>query len=173
MSFVISCCVRCLFFLGVGVSPSTFFVFIMLAVLFAAGPATPYTRTILSSTVSFSEQAKIFAAFSAVESLSTLFSPLITLLYSYSAQEGMPALVFFVMALLLLGALLILGYVQITPDLKHNLPEEGKGVRSHSVVYSSFSNIVTAVEEEERIFGACSFEHNGSDVNGEKERLII
>ena len=138
--FVYLC--RGLFFLGIGLSPSTVYVFAMVALLAVAGPATPYTRTILANTVLPSEQAQIFAAFSAVESISTLLSPLMTVLYSVSAQHDMPALVFFVMAILLVSSNLIVTYVRLTPAFRHNLPDEvlsdSGGVYSGS--FSSFSS---------------------------------
>jgi MFS-type transporter involved in bile tolerance (Atg22 family) len=159
---------RCLFFLGVGLSPSTGYLFAMVALLLLAGPATPYTRTILSNTVLPTEQAQIFAAFSAVESISTLLSPLMTVLYSVSAQHDMPALAFYVMALLLVCSNLILYYVRVTPALRHNLPDEGKA----SVVYSSFSSAFGKEEGLMDCMSSSGYFSRSGDVSSEKERLI-
>jgi hypothetical protein len=159
---------RCLFFSGIGLAPSTVLVFVMVAFLVVAGPATPYTRTILANTVLPSEQAQIFAAFSAVESISTLISPLMIVLYSVSASNGMPALPFFVMATLLVCSNLILYYIRITPALRHNLPDEMKSV----VVYSSFSSVNG---KEEAVYIPSDFFSSGdgmSSQNAERERLI-
>eukprot|EP00661_Eupelagonemidae_sp_cell13_P005501 gene5501-772_t len=128
---------------GIGLAPSTAFVFAMVTFLAVAGPATPYTRTILSNTVLPHEQAQVFAAFSALESLSTLLSPLMIVLYSICARNGIPALPFFVMSSFLVISNLILFYIRWTPALRHNLPDE----LTYPVMYSSFS--IAGKEENE------------------------
>jgi MFS-type transporter involved in bile tolerance (Atg22 family) len=144
----------------VGLAPSTGLLFAAVALLVLAGLAAPYNRTILANTVLPSEQAQVFAAFSAVESFSTLLSPLMTVLYSFSASNGTPELPFFVMAFLLLCSNAILCYVRVTPALRHNLPDE---IMKNAVVFSSFS----AIAEE-----ACDCTSTAAGDGGERERLI-
>lgn len=154
---------RFLFFLGVALSPTSESLFAMIALLAVAGPATPYTRTILSNSVLSSEQAKIFAAFSSVESISTLLSPAMIVLYSITAGNGMPALTFYVMALLMLFSMSALAFIQMTPELRHNVPDEAIS----RVVKSSFS----AVEDSQLSSKKDSY-FQYSEVDDDSERLI-
>ena len=110
----------------------------MLVFIAVAGPVTPYTRTILSTIVLPSEQAKIFAAFAAIESISTLFTPVMVIVYSISAHHGIPQLPFFIMSGCLVVSNVIVFFVRKTPSLYHNLPET-KQFNIYSSFHSSFS----------------------------------
>lgn len=88
------------------------------------GIIAPYTRTILSNSVSATRQAQIFAAFSAIESIATLLAPVYAVIYGVTVKSGVPALAFLVMACSALLSGAIATYVRISPDLRSSLPDQ-------------------------------------------------
>lgn len=101
-------------------------VFAALPLLLFTGPVTPYTRTILSNSVRLSEQAQVFAAFSAIESVGTLLSPLFGYGFSATVQRGLAGLMFEVMACLSLLAVCIISAVRVNVAVRCNLPDQSK-----------------------------------------------
>jgi hypothetical protein len=99
-------------------------IFLLLPLLFFVGPMAPYTRTIMSNTVTPAEQARIFSAFSALEGLSSLLAPLYSAGYTLFVQAGAPWLIFEVMAAATLVGLGIVTYVRVTPRLSKHMPED-------------------------------------------------
>lgn len=73
---------RTLYLVGIALSESTIAVFVLLTLLIPAGLVAPYTRTLLSNSVAVTKQAQIFAGFSAIESISTVISPVFAVGYS-------------------------------------------------------------------------------------------
>ena len=124
----------CLF----GLVKDTVGIFVLLPLLFFVGPLAPYTRTIMSNSVAASEQAKIFSAFSALEGICSLLSPLYSAAYSLFVQADMPGMVFETMAVASVVALCIATYVRMTPSLAQHLPEdhgeEGQEAEESAVV---------------------------------------
>lgn len=125
--------VRFVYFVLFGLMETPLEVYAILPLLLLTGPIVPYTRTILSNSVSSDEQAKIFSAFSAIEVLGALLGPLFSTLFGALLRLSVGWLIFEVFALISLLALCILTYMNSTPDIKQNLPfEEGGLVPSRS-----------------------------------------
>lgn len=106
-----------------GLSVSTNMVFLLLVFMLFIGPVTPYTRTILSNGVPHELQARIFAGFSALESIGSLVSPLLTVGYSICVSVNYAGMIFEVMALLTMVAFLLVSYIIYTPELFEQLPK--------------------------------------------------
>jgi MFS family permease len=117
---------RGLFWAVLPLLPSTAVVFFTLPLLLLTGPVTPYTRTILSNTVQPHEQAQIFAAFSAIESVSTLLSPLFGYGFSATVNIGLAGLMFEVMAGMAAVAVVIITVVRVNVSIRCNLPDQSK-----------------------------------------------
>lgn len=90
------------------------------------GPIAPYTRTVLSNSVSAVHQAQIFAAFSAIESIATLMAPIYSYIYGITVKSGSGAVTFFVMAFSAAVSGAIATYVRSTPSLKRTLPDQSR-----------------------------------------------
>jgi hypothetical protein len=107
-----------------GLVKDTVGIFVLLPLLFFVGPMAPYTRTVMSNTVSQSEQAKIFSAFSALEGIAALLAPLYSAGYTVFVQAGMAGMIFEVMAIATAVGLVIVTYVRYTPALAKHIPED-------------------------------------------------
>jgi MFS family permease len=153
---------RIIFYILFGLAPSTVSVFLILPCLLFIGPLAPYNRTILSNSVPPEQQAQAFAAFSAIEGVSALFAPLFSALYSYLVTSAYGGTVFFLMGLFVLISFLMIIYIQMTPSIKMNLPEERRVQESvkqeSSVNIRNFSGVsiergVSECEQTKRLLG--------------------
>lgn len=107
-----------------GLVRDTYGIFLLLPLLFFVGPMAPYTRTIMSNTVTHAEQAKIFSAFSALEGIASLLAPLYSAGYTLFVQAGAAWMIFEVMAVATAMGLVIMTYVRFTPSLSKHIPED-------------------------------------------------
>lgn len=107
-----------------GLIRDTYGIFLLLPLLFFVGPMAPYTRTIMSNTVTHAEQAQIFSAFSALEGIASLLAPIYSAGYTLFVQAGAAWMIFEVMAVATAAALVIMTYVRFTPSLSRHIPED-------------------------------------------------
>lgn len=103
--------------------PNTAGIFAILPLLLFVGPLPPYMRTVVSNSVPASQQAQIFAAFSAIEGIAALCAPLYSAGYTLLVQAGAPWVIFEIMAGAAAVALAIATYVRSVPRLAKHLPE--------------------------------------------------
>ena len=163
---------RCLYFILLGLAPSSLSVFFILPCLLFVGPLAPYNRTILSNSVPPDQQAQAFAAFSAVEGVSALFAPLFSALYSYLVTFGYDGTIFFLMAAFVAVSLVMTIYIQMNPLMNMNLPEEKKlldsmkqdtsiNIRNVSGVSISIERDLNQDEQVKRLLS--EFQHEPSE----------
>jgi MFS-type transporter involved in bile tolerance (Atg22 family) len=107
-----------------GLAETTLVAFLVCPLLLLSGPIIPYTRTILSSCVPQHQQAQIFSAFSALESIGTLFSPVFNAIYSYTVLSGNSWMVFEVMGLLSAISYMLICIAIYIDDIRGNLPDQ-------------------------------------------------
>jgi hypothetical protein len=142
--------------------------FTLLPILLFAGPVAPFTRTILSNSVPTSQQAKIFAAFSAVEGFASLFGPVYSAAYTLLVQAGSPWVIFEIMSAASFASLLIILYVRGSAGLRANLPpddkmlreeleEEGEGEEEEGGMLDGYNNNSSS---------------NGAELRGQKRGLL-
>ena len=97
-------------------------VFSVVPLLILCGPATPRTRALLSNSVPARYQARIFSAFSAVESIGSIISPIFNLGYAASVRKHYPGCMYTVMAFLGITAATIILWIRSNRNLSDNLP---------------------------------------------------
>lgn len=120
---------RCIFYALIPFMESNIQIFCLTIVLVLAGPLTPRTRAIVSNSVPPSLQAQTLAAFSALQSLALILSPLYTAIYSATVETD-PAIVFYTFAIMCGLGLMLALQVLLNPEIKKNLPN-GDGTISH------------------------------------------
>eukprot|EP01041_Mallomonas_annulata_P010640 gene10640-22207_t len=102
-------------------SSSGYEIFLLLPLLGICGPVSPRMRSILSNSVPNSYQARIFSAFSAVESIGSILSHVFNIGYSHTVHSN-PSLMFSIFSILGVIASIILLYIRLDPNIYSNLP---------------------------------------------------
>ena len=101
---------------------STTGIFCLLPLLLLVGPLSPYIRTVVSNSVPPADQARAFAAYSALEGMSSLAGPVYSAVYVLLVQRGAAWVIFELMAGAVVVALGIVAYVRLVPALAVLLP---------------------------------------------------
>jgi MFS family permease len=144
-TYVQSCCVRRVaHFALFGLVKTEWELYAALALLLLTGPVPPYTRTILSNSVSVEEQARIFSAFSALEVLAVLLGGVFTPLFAVLLRMSAGWLIFEVFAVLTTCALGVIVYLCSCPDIYGNLPFNAGHPPKRSLSATSVVSVGTA-----------------------------
>ena len=134
--YIIMC--RAVFFTMLGLVTNTTTVFLLLILLLPAGPIAPYTRTMLSNSVPPHMQSSIFSAFSAIEGICTLMTPIFLAGYSGAVQAGLDWSVFVAMGCLCTISVVIIGYIRMNREYACNIPSEQS--KKSDVLYEKLEN---------------------------------
>ncbi len=118
---------RAIFWILFGLSTSIYMLYGILTLTLVTGSITPYTRTILSNSVDHEYQAKMFSGFSAMESISSLVSPLFSVGYAITVGSWDTCMFYLMSAINLISLSLIL-YVIYTPELCMNVSDHAFGI---------------------------------------------
>jgi hypothetical protein len=126
---------------------STVQAFLITSMVLLTGPIIPYTRTILSSSVSSKQQTQIFSAFSALESIGTLLSPAFNVIYSFTVMQNYSWIVFEIMGALSGISLCLVYYASVNEEISRNLPDQSAFIKK----VTTRNNSVPSTESKNRI----------------------
>ena len=117
---------RILYTVSLGLVQSSWGIVVITSFLIFTGPINPYTKTVLSNTVSPLAQAQVFSAISAIESLASLSSPVFDAIFVGLLRANAAWLIFEIAAVLVVIAFFMIYYVRAKPSFAHNLPQESR-----------------------------------------------
>ena len=117
---------RAVFTASLGLVQSSLGVVLVTTLTVFTGPIMPYTKTVLSNTVTPLAQAQVFSAVSAIEGLSGLSGPVFDAILVGLLKVNLAWLIFEIAAFVVLVAFFMIYYIRSTPAMAQNLPQETK-----------------------------------------------
>ena len=124
-------CTRVIYYMSIPFQKSMNSLFSLTLLLLLAGSTTPRSRSIISNSVSVTNQAKALSAFAAIQSLALLLTPVFDAIYS-GTVEFYAGTIYFVFSTFCFAAACIILYVLFNPVLCNLLP-----TNSHDKVSSN------------------------------------
>lgn len=132
---------RIMFTASLGLVQSSLGIILVTSLTLFTGPIMPYSKTVLSNTVTPLAQAQVFSAVSAIEGLSGLSGPLFDAILVGLLKVNLAWVIFEIAAVIVVMAFCMIYYIRTSPSMAQNLPQETKVETSTTSSYHDYGLI--------------------------------